>query len=482
MNTNNTTTKSTEKMTNFRWGVCALLFIATTINYLDRQALSLTWRDFIAPQFHWNDSHYGIVTGYFSLIYACCMLFAGKIIDKLGSKSGYQWAISIWSAAACLHAICGWATVHIAGLESSAALKTIESGSAMALAVASISTWLFLGCRCLLAAGEAGNFPAAVKAAAEYFPAKDRAFATSIFNAGSSAGALAAPLMIPLLAKYWGWEAAFLVVGSLGFLWMGLWGYFYRAPEVNPRVNKAELNYIRQDILSEPTKTEKKLSILRAFTLRQTWALLLERLVTDGVWWFFLFWTPSYLSDRYGYTSSSTQGMVLITHLYAIVSFLSIFLCKIPTYLVEKRGRNPYEARLLSMFFFACLPLLAILAQPLGDYSAWWPAIIIGIACAGHQAWSANIYAAVGDMFDRCAIGTVTGIAGLAAGCGSFIVNYSAGRLFTYSDSLGAAFTFMGYSGKEAGYMIVFCYCSVAYLIGWACMKILVPRYMKVEI
>ena len=479
------------KKTNFRWMICSLLFFATTVNYLDRQVLSLTWKDFISPEFHWTDADYGVITGYFSLIYAFCNLFAGKFVDWMGTKKGYMWAIFIWSLAACLHAVCGWGTVQLVdGVDSVGAMRALEAGSAVALSVASVSVWLFLGCRCMLALGEAGNFPAAIKVTAEYFPPKDRAFATSIFNAGSSVGALAAPATIPLITEYWGWEAAFIVIGALGFVWMGFWQFLYKKPSENPRVNAEELAYINQDgeaegrsgILSASEEKEPSISYLRAFSLRQTWSLVLGRVLTDGVWWFFLFWTPGYLSDQFGYKSSSGMGMALIVTLYAIVTFASIYLCKLPTYMVEKKGMNAYEGRMVAMFLFACLPLLALGAQPLGKFSAWWPAILIGFACAGHQAWSANIYSCVSDMFPKSCIGTLTGIAQCAAGLGSFCVNIFAGRLFTYAAGQGDAFAFAGYTGKPAGYMIVFCYCAVAYIIGWCCMKSLVPHYKKVEL
>ena len=190
----------TSKMTNFRWVICAMLFFATTVNYMDRQVLSLTWKDFIAPEFHWTDSDYGTITGLFSIFYAFACLFAGKFIDWMGTKKGYLWAIFIWSTGACLHAGCGWVTMQIEGVGSIEALRAVKAGSQVALAIASVSVWLFLFCRMVLALGEAGNFPAAIKVTAEYFPKKDRAFATSIFNAGASVGALAAPATIPLLA------------------------------------------------------------------------------------------------------------------------------------------------------------------------------------------------------------------------------------------------------------------------------------------
>ena len=477
----------TEKASNFRWMICSLLFFATTVNYLDRQVLSLTWKDFIAPEFHWTDADYGVITGYFSLIYAICNLFAGKFVDWMGTKKGYLWAIFIWSLAACLHAACGWGTVQLVdGVSSVAAMRAVETGSALALSVASVSVWLFLGCRCLLALGEAGNFPAAIKVTAEYFPKKDRAYATSIFNSGSSVGALIAPALIPIMARHWGWEAAFIIIGALGFIWMGFWQFLYKKPAENPLVNAAELAYVTQDEgetqAAKPVKETRSISYARCFRLRHTWSLILGRFLTDGVWWFFLFWTPGYLSDQFGYTSDSGMGMALIVTLYAIVTFASIYLCKLPTWFVDRKGMNPYEGRMIAMFIFACFPLLALGAQPLGAFSAWWPAILIGFACAGHQAWSANVYSVVGDMFPKSSIATLTGIAQCAAGLGSFTINLSAGKLFTYAAEKGDAFTFAGYSGKPAGYMIVFCYCAVAYVVGWACMKILVPHYKKVEV
>ena len=237
----------TTKMSNFRWVICALLFLATTINYMDRQVLSLTWKDFIAPEFHWTDADYGTITGLFSLFYAVANLFAGKFIDWMGTKKGYLIAIFVWSLGAVLHAGCGWVAMKVEGYESIEALRMVQAGSDAAVAIATISVWLFLSCRLILAVGEAGNFPAAIKATAEYFPKKDRAFSTSIFNSGASVGALAAPATIPLLARAWGWEMAFIIIGALGFIWMGLWAWLYDKPAKNKRVNQAELNYIEQD-------------------------------------------------------------------------------------------------------------------------------------------------------------------------------------------------------------------------------------------
>ena len=245
-------------MTNWRWWICALLFVATTVNYLDRQVLSLTWKDFIAPEFHWTDAHYGNITAIFSLVYAVCMLFAGRFIDWMGTKKGFLWAIGVWSAGACLHAACGWATMQVEGLGSVAEMTALTG--AAAAAVATVSVWFFIAARCILALGEAGNFPAAIKTTAEYFPKKDRAFATSIFNAGASVGALAAPATIPLLAQYFkdqgiggGWEMAFIIIGGLGFIWMGFWVFMYAKPRESRFVNEAEIR-MRSRLLRLPLR------------------------------------------------------------------------------------------------------------------------------------------------------------------------------------------------------------------------------------
>ena len=481
---------STQKklMTNWRWWLCSLLFVATTVNYLDRQVLSLTYEEFIKPEFHWTDSDYGTITSLFSIFYAIACLFAGKFVDWMGTKKGYLWAIGVWSAGACMHAACGWATAQIEGLESVAAMRAVEAGSNVALAVATTSVYLFLLCRGILALGEAGNFPAAIKVTAEYFPKKDRAFATSLFNAGASVGALAAPLCIPPLAKHLGWEMAFIIIGALGFIWMFFWQFMYDKPENSKHVNEAELAYIHQDDEAEAEAAkaaaqteEKAIPMLKCFGYRQTWAFIVGKFFTDGVWWFFLFWAPSYFQNQFGYKASSGMGQALIFTLYAIVTILSIFGGYLPKLFVEKKGMEPYNGRMLSMLLFAFFPMVALLAQPLGAQSAWWPAILIGLAGAGHQAWSANLFSTIGDMFPKSAIATITGIGAMAGGIGSMIIQQSAGALFTYAENAGAAFTFLGFEGKPAGYFIMFFFCGLAYIIAWAIMKLLVPHYKPIK-
>ena len=481
---------NTTKMSNYRWTICAMLFFATTINYLDRQVLSLTWKDFIVPEFHWTNNDYGNITAVFSIVYAISMLFAGKFIDWMDTKKGFLWAIGIWSIGACMHAYCGIATSGVitgdwslsfhGAKENLAGLRTAADISL----IVTTSVSFFILSRIVLAIGEAGNFPAAIKATAEFFPKKDRGLATSIFNAGATIGALAAPITIPYIAANWGgWEMSFIIIGAVGFLWMGLWIFVYHKPEKHPKVNKAELEYIQQDDAQTqatvvPVKA-KPISYGQAFKYKQTWAFAFGKFMTDGVWWFFLFWAPAYLSSVYGIKSSDTQGQLALFVLY-LITLLSIIGGWLPTYFVEKKGMNPYAGRMKAMLIFAFFPLLALFAQPLGHISFWIPTIIIGIAGAAHQSWSANIFSTVGDMFPKSAIATITGIGGMAGGIGSFLINKGSGVLFDHAETTNMSF--LGFQGIEAGYFIIFSICAVAYLIGWSVMKTLVPKYEPITL
>ena len=471
-------------MTNWRWVMCAMLFFATTVNYMDRQVLSLTFKEFIQPEFHWTDADYGKITGIFSIAYAIFCLFAGKFIDWMGTKKGYLIAICVWSLGAVLHAGCGWVTENIVGVADKAAL--LNATGALAASISMVSVWLFLACRLILGLGEAGNFPAAIKVTAEYFPKKDRAFATSIFNAGASVGALAAPATIPLLAKSMGWEWAFIIIGALGFLWAGIWIFVYDKPEESKHVNEAELAYVHQDEAEAPkeeAKEEKQMSFGEAFKHKQTWSFAFGKFMTDGVWWFFLFWAPAYFQDQFGIKASDPQGIALIFTLYAIVTVVSLFGGYLPKIFVEKKGMEPYAGRMRAMLIFAFFPIFALFAQPLGGiYGPWAVAIIIGIVGAAHQSWSANIFSTTGDMFPKSAVATITGIGAMAGGIGSYLINRGSGMLFTYAENQGDLFAFAGFTGKPAAYMIVFCICAVAYLIGWSVMKSLVPKYSPVKV
>ena len=277
---------------------------------------------------------------------------------------------------------------------------------------------------------------------------------------------------------------AFIIIGALGFIWMGFWVFMYSAPSQNKHVNAAELAYIEQDYQCDKqgqpqkdTAKERPMNFIQCFRYRQTWAFAIGKFMTDGVWWFFLFWIPAYLNTQFGIKTSEGLGMALIFTLYAI-TMLSIYGGKLPTLIINRTGLNPYAARMRAMLIFAFFPLLVLLAQPLGTLSPWFPVILIGIGAAAHQSWSANIFSTVGDMFPKSAIATVTGIGGMAGGLSSMLMQYSAGELFVYAGETNL--TFMGFEGKPAGYFIIFCICAVAYLVGWCIMKALVPRYKPI--
>ena len=274
---------------------------------------------------------------------------------------------------------------------------------------------------------------------------------------------------------------SFIIIGALGFVWMGFWVFMYDKPEKHAKVNAAELEYIQQDILADSKiegyvpETATRVTFKDCFKYKQTWAFAFGKFMTDGVWWFFLFWTPAYLSSVYG--MDSTQAAFPLFVLY-MITLLSIIGGWLPTYFVDKKGMNPYEGRMKAMLIFAFFPLLALVAQPLGHITYWLPVIIIGIAGAAHQAWSANIFTTVGDMFPKKAIATITGIGGLAGGIGSTVINKGSGVLFDYTKETDMSF--MGFHGIEAGYFIIFSICAVCYLIGWTVMKSLVPKYSPI--
>ena len=470
-----------QQMTRYRWVICAMLFFATTVNYLDRQVLSLL-QPMLEEEFHWTDNDYGTITAIFSLFYAISMLFAGRFIDWMGTRKGYAWSIAVWSAGAALHALCGVLTEKWVGLPDADALRAVAAGTDLAATISMVSVTFFIIARCVLALGEAGNFPAAIKATAEYFPKKDRAFATGIFNSGANVGAIVAPLTVPLMAELWGWEMAFIIVGLIGFIWMGIWLFIYKPIAENPKVNDAERAYIQQDDAEltldeiEP-ENESKLSFIECLGFKQTWALALGKFITDGGWWFFHFWTPAYLKIQYN--MEGTQIAWPIAILYSITVIGSVFGGKFPTYFIN-RGMNPYAGRMRAMLIIAFFPLVVLFAQPLGYISYWVPILLISVGASAHQAWSANIFSTVGDMFPKSAIATITGIGGMAGGIGSFFIQKGAGMLFTYSGDTNMQF--MGFEGKPAGYAIVFIFCAVAYLIGWIVMKMLVPKYKVITL
>lgn len=443
----------------YRWTICALLFFATTVNYLDRQVLSLL-KPMLEDKFGWSNSQYADIASIFQFTYAISMLFAGRIIDRLGTKKGYTWAIIIWSIGAIIHAL---------AIPIGEAIATVLGW--IGLVALPVSVMGFMFSRAVLGFGESGNFPAAIKATAEYFPKKERSFATGIFNSGTNVGAILAPLTVPWIAEHWGWESAFLIIGAIGFLWLFFWFTLYDKPEQQKRLSAAELEYINSDTEKTETSNAAKSEHVPWFKLlgyKQTWAFTVGKFMTDGVWWFFLFWLPAYLKDQYGITG--TAIMLPLVVLYSMTMFGSIGGGWFPMYFI-KRGYQPYDGRMRAMLMIAVIPLVVLAAQPLGTISYWMPVLLIGIGASAHQAWSANIFTTVSDMFPKKAVGSVVGIGGMAGGIGGVIVTKIGGALFDHYKALGHI---------ETGYTIMFTFCALAYLIAWSIMKSLVPKYKPI--
>ena len=509
------------------------MFFATTVNYLDRQVLSLLQPYLSSPDvFNWTNSDYANITSVFQFGYALSMLFAGRIIDKLGTKSGYAWAIVIWSLAAIIHA---------------AAIPIGETMSAVlgwfGIAGFSISVLGFMFSRAILAFGEAGNFPAAIKATAEYFPKKERSLATGIFNSGANVGAILAPLTVPWIQLNWGWDWAFIIMGLIGFIWLAFWLVFYERPEKQKRLSATELAYIssgEEEETAEVNGEVKKVSWTKLLGYKQTWAFAFGKFMTDGVWWFFLFWLPAFLKVQYGIVDRAV--MLPLAVLYTIAMVGSITGGWFPVYFIKK-GHKVYDGRMKAMLVIAFIPLVVLLAQPLGYISYWVPVILIGIGASAHQAWSANIFTTVSDMFPKKAVGSVVGIGGMAGGIGGVVMSKLGGWLFDSYKYAGIAKSWVEAKAVGLGdylsniqalkllnkkgevinldqielrslpkevteqlqsidanmfdkllqlqkplvaaemntsYTIMFAICAVAYLIAWSVMKSLVPKYKAI--
>lgn len=451
---------SDTKIGKFRWTICGLLFFATTVNYLDRQVLSLL-QPRLESLFDWSNSDYANITAIFQLVYAFSMLFAGRIIDRLGTRWGYGLAIIVWSVGALVHSLSipiGHGLFTILGL--------------FGITTFSVSILGFMFSRAILAIGESGNFPAAIKATAEYFPKTERSLATGIFNSGANIGAVLAPLTIPWIEDVWGWESAFIIVGVIGFIWLGFWLMIYQKPEKQKRLSAAEMAYINSDEADDrfvqPSLTSEKVSWTKLLCYRQTWAFTFGKFMTDGVWWFFLFWLPAYLKAQYGIVDRAV--MIPLAVLYSLSMIGSIGGGWLPVYFIKK-GFSAYDGRMRAMLIIALFPLVILAAQPLGHITFWIPVILIGIGAAAHQAWSANIFTTVSDMFPKKAIGSVVGIGGMAGGLGGVALSKLGGALFDHYKILGVIST---------GYTIMFAICAVAYLVAWMVMKALVPKYKPI--
>jgi MFS transporter, ACS family, hexuronate transporter len=419
----------------YRWTIVALLFFATTINYLDRQVIGLL-KPTLEKQFNWSETDYSNIVIAFQAAYAFSLMAFGGIIDKIGTKLGYTISIIMWSIAAIAHA-------------------------------AARSTFGFGVARAALGLGEAGNFPAAIKAVAEWFPKKERALATGIFNSGANIGAVAAPIMVPWILGIYGWEMAFIVTGAIGFIWLIFWWLYYERPAKHAKLTKEEFDYIHSDI-DEQNADEKPVAWLKLFGIRQTWAFVFGKMLTDPIWWFFLFWLPSYFSTTFNLDLKKPSWELIIV--YTATTIGSIGGGYLSGYFISK-GWETHKARKVAMFIFAICVVPIMSARYATNI--WQAVALISLAAAAHQAWSANIYTVASDMFPKKAISSVIGIGGMAGSVGGIIFPMIVGSLL---DSYKAAGNING------GYNIIFILCGSAYVLAWGIMQFFAPKNERVVI
>jgi ACS family hexuronate transporter-like MFS transporter len=422
------------KRGNYRWVICALLFFATTINYIDRQVIGLL-KPTLGNEFHWSEVDYGYIVMAFASMYALGYLLFGSIIDKVGTKIGYSISVFVWSIASILHAF----------------VK---------------STLGFGIVRGLLGLSEAGNFPAGVKAVAEWFPKRERALATGIFNSGTSIGAVVAPILVPWILGAYGWQEAFLITGALGFIWLFFWWFLYEIPSRQKRVSQVEINYINSDVSDAETTVKLKWSQLLG--LKQTWVFIVGKVLTDPVWWFFLFWLPSYFADTFKLDLSKPSPQLAVV--YAATTIGSIGGGWLSSYFI-KRGWPVLKARKRTLL------IVAIAVSPIffARYAEniWTAVAIIAIATAAHQAWSANIFTIVSDIVPRKAVSSVVGIGGMAGSIASTLFPLLVGSLLAYYKNAGHI---------SAGYNILFIICGCAYFIAWVIIQMLTKQMKPIVI
>ncbi|QRQ99951.1 MFS transporter [Dyadobacter sandarakinus] len=420
---------------SYRWTICALLFFATTINYIDRQILGLL-KPTLETEFNWTETDYANIVMIFAGCYAFGYVIFGNFIDRIGSKLGYAVSIIIWSVAAILHAFV-------------------------------TSTFGFGAVRALLGLGESGNFPAAVKATAEWFPKQERALATGIFNSGTSIGAVAAPILVPWLLGAYGWQEAFLITGALGFIWLVFWWLFYEIPSRHKKVSADEFEFIHQDNEHLANPAEKPIKWRKLLQLPQSWVFIIGKFLTDPVWWFFLFWLPSYFANTFALDLKKPSLHLAIV--YTATTFGSIGGGYLSSYLIKK-GWAPLRARKTTLLVVAFAVMPIILAQFATDI---WVAVgIISVATAAHQAWSANIFTIVSDIFPKRAVSSVVGIGGMAGSIGSTLFPLVVGSLLDFYKASG---------NINAGYNILFIICGLAYLVAWLIIHFLTTRMKPVE-
>lgn len=423
-------TTNREARANYRWLICALLFFATTINYLDRQILSLL-KEILDREIGWTNEQFGWVNSAFQLAYAVGLLGFGWLIDRFGTKAGYAISIAAWSLAALGH-----------GLVSS------FRG--------------FITARVCLGLGEGGNFPAAIKAVALWFPKRERALATSIFNSGSNVGAIIGPAVIPWMAFRWGWQSAFIGAGILGLVWLLFWGPLYNVPEKIKSLKQNELDYIRSDVDELGTSDREKISWLSLLHYRQTWSFVIAKFLTDPVWWFFLIWLPDFFKKTYNLDIK--KSWIHLVTIYAIITVFSIWGGWITGYLV-KRGWTITRARKTGMLLFALCVIPVYFAT---NFSVWPAVLLIALAGSAHQAWSANLFTTASDMFPKQAVGSIVGLGGTAGAIGGFLFPIYCGHVLDR----------FKHAGNEVGaYTHLLHILPFAYLIAFALNHLLAPSF-----
>ena len=414
------------KKTNVRWTVVALIFFATTINYIDRQVIGLL-KPYIQDDLGWTEADYGYIVTAFQVAYGIGMLLGGRMLDRLGSKSGYSIAIIVWSIGAVLHA-------------------TVRSVTGFGAA------------RAILGLGEAGNFPAAVKVIAEWFPKRDRAYATGLFNSGTTIGAIIAPIIVTAITLEWGWRWAFIVTGMLGFVWVVIWWILYHSPNKHRGVNQAELEYIREDDGTKEADGSNEangvITWRQLFLHRQTYAILFSRFVTDWVWWFFLFWTPDFLNKTHGVDLKATVLPLII--IYTMSSIGGIYGGHVSSQFI-RLGRSIDFARKTTILLFALL-VLPLNAVPYID-NLWIVVIIIGLATSTHQAWASNIFTIVSDVYPKQVVGSMTGISSVGGAVGGALASSFVGLILELTGS----------------YASIFMIASTMYLMAWLTLRLFVP-------
>jgi MFS transporter, ACS family, hexuronate transporter len=415
------------KTTNYRWRIVALLFFATTINYIDRQVIGIL-KPFIADDLGWGEADYGYIVTAFQVAYAIGLITTGRFLDKYGTRTGYLWAIVIWSIAGMAHA----------------AAKSVVS---------------FASARFALGLGESANFPAAVKSVAEWFPKKERAFATGLFNSGSTFGAIIAPVIVSGISISLGWQWAFVITGALGFLWIIFWVAYYHVPDEHPKVSKEEIKYINQD--KDNSESGNKIKWVHLFKYRQTIAICSTRFISDWVWWFFLFWIPDFLNKIHGINIKEVVLPLIV--IYSVSSIGGIGGGWISSKFI-KMGKSIDFARKTTILICAVAALPVMLVSEISNL--WLAVVFISLAAAGHQGWASNIFTIVSDIYPKQAVGSMVGLSGFAGALGG---------------ALSASF--VGLILENTGsYFLIFFVASSVYIVNWLILKLSIREIKQLEI